>query len=184
LSVVDQVLALFAQPEAEQWYDEAVTERDHALQTAALAVASGASDELVAASLLHDVGHLIVNDLQPIEEMLRHDAHHEVAGAHFLAEWFGPAVSEPVRWHVAAKRYLCATEPGYLDSLSASSVRSLDVQGGVMTPAQVDEFERTPYRADAVTLRRFDDKAKVGGLDVPRLETYGELLERVAPDRS
>ena len=180
MTVVDAVMSLFSRPEADEWYDEAVTEREHALQAAALAAASGASEQLVTAALLHDVGHLIVRDLQPIDQKLARDAHHEVAGGRFLAGRFGPAVSRPVRLHVAAKRYLCATEPEYLERLSPSSVRSLEVQGGVMTSEQVDEFGRVPGHADAVALRRFDDEAKVVGLDVPRLEAYREVLERVA----
>jgi gamma-butyrobetaine dioxygenase len=179
-SVTDEVLALFALPEADHWYDEAVTERQHALQAAALASESGASDELVAAALLHDVGHLIVKDLQPIDEALARDAHHEVAGARYLSERFGSGVAEPVRWHVAAKRFLCATEPDYVEQLSPSSVRSMEVQGGAMSAAETTDFEQTVGSTDAVALRRFDDQAKVAGLEVPGIDAYRPLLERLA----
>jgi phosphonate degradation associated HDIG domain protein len=177
---VERVLALFSLPEADHWYDEEVTERQHALQAAALAIQSGAPDSLVGAALLHDVGHLIVKDLRGMDETLERDAHHEVAGARFLSELFGPDVTVPVRWHVAAKRYLCATERGYFEQLSASSVRSMEVQGGAMSPTDVAAFERIPGHADAVALRRFDDRAKVAKLEVPGLEAYGSLLERLA----
>lgn len=182
-SIVDEVLALFATPEADHRYDEAVTERQHALQAAALADESGASDPLVAAALLHDVGHLIVKDLVAGDGPLERDAHHEVAGARYLEARFGPDVTDPVRWHVAAKRYLCATEPAYFDELSPASIRSMEVQGGVMSVGEVIEFEEIPRHADAVALRRFDDAAKVADLEVPELETYRALLTRLDPER-
>lgn len=176
---VDAVLELFALPQADTWYDETVTERQHALQAAALAVAAEETDAVVVAALLHDVGHLIVKDFQPLGEALTADAHHEVAGARFLRRFFGPEVADAVRWHVAAKRYLCATEPGYAAALSPSSVRSMVVQGGDMSGAEVTAFEQQPHHLAAVAVRRFDDAAKVPDAIVPDLETYRPLLERL-----
>lgn len=108
-----------------------MTELDHALQAATLADAEGAPAELVAVvALLHDVGHLVVGDLVPLDRPLDGDAHHEAVGARHLRRWFGPAVTDPVALHVAAKRYLCAVDAGYHAGLSPSSVRSLEAQGG------------------------------------------------------
>jgi gamma-butyrobetaine dioxygenase len=97
-----------------------------------------------------------------------------------LARWFGPEVTEPVRLHVAAKRYLCAVEPGYLAALSPASVHSLGLQGGPMTDAEARAFESNPYYRDAVRLRRWDDEAKVVGLAVPGIEHYRDRLEAAA----
>jgi phosphonate degradation associated HDIG domain protein len=161
-------------------YDEVVTELDHALQSAALAQAAGAPDHLVAAALLHDVGHLVADDNVPLDAELTEDFHHERVGARYLTQWFGPEVAGPVALHVAAKRYLCAVEPGYLEDLSPSSVRSLALQGGPMTAAEVEAFERLPHHAEATLVRRWDDRAKIAGLAVARFDDHRALLERVA----
>lgn len=177
---LSDLVARYAGSEAEALYDESVTEREHALQCGALARAAGVSDELVAAALLHDVGHLVVKDLARIDVELTRDHHHERAGARFLSGWFGPEVTEPVRLHVAAKRYLCATEADYGARLSPSSVRSLAVQGGPMSADEVEAFEREPHFAAALQVRRWDDEAKVTGLDVAPFDSYRPLLDAVA----
>ena len=161
-------------------YDEEVTELEHALQAAALAHAEGAPDHLVAAALLHDVGHLVSDDNVPLDEDLAEDFHHERVGARYLARWFGPEVTAPVALHVAAKRYLCAVEPGYLDDLSPSSARSLALQGGPMSPAEVEAFERLSHHEAATLVRRWDDRAKVAGLAVADFDAYRSLLARLA----
>lgn len=180
---MNELVALFESPAARRMYDEEVTERDHALQTAALAHAEGAPDHLVAAALLHDVGHLVADDNVTLDEDLAEDFHHERVGARYLARWFGPEVTAPVALHVAAKRYLCAIEPGYLDDLSPSSSRSLTLQGGPMSPAEVAAFERLAHHDAATLVRRWDDGAKVAGLAVADLATYRSLLARLATTR-
>lgn len=177
---LDELLALFDGPEAARRYDESVSEAEHARQCAVLASSEGAPAALVAAALLHDVGHLLVRDLVPAGEALTRDRHHERAGATHLRRWFGPDVTEPVRLHVAAKRYLCATDPAYSAVLSPGSVRSLAVQGGPMTAAEVAEFEARPGSEGAVRVRRWDDRAKVPGLDVPPVAHWRPLLETLA----
>lgn len=177
---MNELLALFASPAARRMYDEEVTELEHALQAAALAHADGAPDHLVAAALLHDVGHLVSDDNVPLDEDLAEDFHHERVGARYLARWFGPEVTAPVALHVAAKRYLCAVEPGYLDDLSPSSARSLALQGGPMSPAEVEAFERLAHHDAATLVRRWDDRAKVAGLAVADLADYRSLLARLA----
>lgn len=173
---LDELFALFASPAASRMYDEDVTELEHGLQAGALARADGAPDHLVAAALLHDVGHLVTDDNVGLDEELTEDFHHERVGASHLARWFGPEVTAPIALHVAAKRYLCATEAGYRDGLSPSSVRSLDLQGGSMTAAELEAFERRPHYQAAVLVRRWDDSAKVAGLAVADLANYRSLL--------
>ncbi|WP_426571155.1 HD domain-containing protein [Aquihabitans sp. McL0605] len=181
-SVAD-VLALF-DGWASDPYDEEVSQLDHALQTAALAVADGATDELVAAALLHDVGHLLDlrdrnhHDHRDLDDAV--DLHHEARGARWLAPVFPPAVTGPIALHVAAKRYRCAVEPTYHQGLSAGSTASLERQGGPMAADEVAAFEKRPTHLDAVRLRAWDDGGKVDGLAIPPLATYVPLLERVA----
>jgi gamma-butyrobetaine dioxygenase len=144
-----------------------------------LGEAAGAPAPLVAAALLHDVGHLRheprggLGGSSPRDST---DARHGTAGAQWLGQWFGPAVTEPVRLHVAAKRYLCATEPGYLGLLSAESVRTLALQGGPMTPEQAAAFGALPCTHDAVAVRRWDDQAKDPAVTPPEFGQFEALL--------
>ncbi len=165
---------------ALQLYDEEVTELAHGLQCAALARREGASDAAIAAALLHDVGHLLIGDLFPIEQKLEKDWKHEEVGARYLSRWFGPEVTEPVRLHVAAKRYLVAVDPAYFAGLTPSSVRSLEVQGGPMSDAERAAFEALPGFEDAVAVRRWDDTGKVRDLQVPDFDHWEPLLRSLA----
>ena len=177
---MNELFALYASQAAQRMYDEDVTELEHALQAASLAHESGAPDHLVAAALLHDVGHLVSDDNVPLDEELTEDFRHERVGARYLARWFGPDVTAPVALHVAAKRYLCAVEAGYLEDLSASSARSLALQGGPMSPAEVEAFERLAHHEAATLVRRWDDRAKLAGLEVADLDAYRTLLTGLA----
>lgn len=177
---VPEVLALF-----ERWgtetYDEDVSQLDHALQTAALARAEGADDALVAASLLHDVGHLLeLREGGVADGQTEADLGHEGRGARWLAAVFPPQVTGPIALHVAAKRYRCHIDPGYHDGLSAGSRRSLVRQGGPMSPEEADRFAAHPASADAVALRGWDDGGKVSDLVVPDLASYRPLLDQLA----
>ncbi len=176
---VAALLARYDAPEAQRLYDEDVTERAHALQCGALALEAGAPDALVAAALLHDVGHLVLDDLVPTEVALTRDHRHERAGAALLARHFGPEVSRPVALHVAAKRYLCAVDPAYHGGLSPASVRSLVVQGGPMAPDEIAAFEADPHHDAAVRVRRWDDHGKVDGLTTPDPADFAPLLRRL-----
>lgn len=162
--LADRLAALYAQ-RGDEHYSEAVTQIEHGLQAAALAVSDGASDALVVAALLHDIGHLLVGEREMAAEYADHDFRHEDVGARFLADWFGPEVTDPIRHHVAAKRYLCAIEPAYHDHLSPASVRSLELQGGVMSDSEVAAFAASDGALAAARLRRWDDDAKVADLD-------------------
>lgn len=159
-------------------YDEDITQLAHALQCAALAHHEGSSEELIAAALLHDIGHLFEierNNGPDYTTNLRH----ELTGSDYLSELFPPAVTAPIAMHVEAKRYLAANEAGYFDGLSRGSQRSLDVQGGPFTAAESASFMGLEGSTDAVKLRRWDDFGKVIGLDVPDFDTWIPLLLRV-----
>ncbi len=145
---------------------EAVTQTEHALQCAALAEADNASPKLVTASLLHDIGHLLEPDFERSTNRYK-NLHHEDLGEAFLEKWFDKAVVQPVKLHVAAKRYLCATDETYFSKLSPASVRSLQLQGGPMSHKETGMFENNEYYRDAVRLRVWDDLAKQPGLKTP-----------------
>lgn len=170
----------YASPQAHQLYDEAITELQHGLQCAALARRDGASDAVIAAALLHDVGHLLIGDLFPIDAELDKDWKHEDVGARYLSRWFGPEVTEPVRLHVPAKRYLVAAEPDYAATLTPSSVRSLAVQGGPMSAEERAAFEALPGFEGAVAVRRWDDEGKDPEVTVVPFADYHDLLTRLA----
>jgi gamma-butyrobetaine dioxygenase len=175
---IEAIAELFAGPGARDYLGEAVTIGEHMRQAGALAEAAGAPAPLVAAALLHDVGHLLgeQNHLGGSSPRANTDARHGTGGAQWLSQWFGPAVTEPVRLHVAAKRYLCATEPGYFGLLSAESVRTLALQGGPMAPEQVTAFAALPYARDAVAVRRWDDEAKDPAVAPPGFAYFAALL--------
>ncbi|MGI9361743.1 MAG: phosphohydrolase [Parasphingorhabdus sp.] len=174
-SPIDDIFAIIREY-GDLSYGEDVTQMDHILQCGHLAKADGGSDALIAASLLHDIGQFM-EDAGSAAEQRGIDARHEVKGAEYLAGYFPEAVTEPVRLHVEAKRYLCATEPGYLQSLSHASALSLELQGGPHHERQVKTFAALPFASDALRLRRYDDMGKKHDQDVPVLETYRPLLE-------
>jgi phosphonate degradation associated HDIG domain protein len=172
---VDEALALYAR-KGQLAYGEGVSMTEHGLQAALLAEQEGAGPAMIAAALLHDIGHLLHSLPEDIADQGIDTQHESIASA-WLSQHFPPAVSEPVRLHVAAKRYLCAVEPGYLEALSAASVLSLGLQGGPMTEAEAARFAGERYSAEAVKLRRWDDLAKVPGQKTPSLDRYRAILE-------
>ncbi|MEU9043953.1 MULTISPECIES: TauD/TfdA family dioxygenase [unclassified Kitasatospora] len=179
-AALDAIAGLFTGEGAGEYLGEEVTMAEHMLQAAAAAEAAGAPDHLVAAALLHDVGHFFdehgQDALQGRDLMLGHDNRHSHTGADWLARWFGPEVTEPVRLHVAAKRYLCAVEPGYRERLSEASEYTLAGQGGPMSDRQAAEFAELPGTTDAVAVRRWDEQAKVAGAATPGFEHFRPLL--------
>ncbi len=176
---VKLLAGLFASEGAAEYLGEPVTQAAHMLQAATLAGQAGAASSLVAAALLHDVGHF-TGTVSGHELMAGTDNRHSDVGAAWLAQWFGPEVTEPVRLHVAAKRYLCAVEPGYFDGLSPASVYTLGVQGGPMGAREAAEFTARPYAQDAARLRRWDDAAKDPDAPTPSFEHFKPLLARLA----
>ncbi|MCB1004247.1 MAG: hypothetical protein KDB35_08680 [Acidimicrobiales bacterium] len=179
---LDELLDLYRSDKATAMYDEVVTEREHALQAAELAEAAGAPAATVAAALLHDVGRLTIAWDSAEGAFVAADRAHDSVGERLLGRWFGPEVTAPVGMHVAAKRYLCATEPGYADRLSPVSVRSLEVQGGPMTADEVHAFEARPGWEAAVQLRRWDEQAKSTEPAAKAVDDYRPLLESLLRD--
>ncbi|HEY8052126.1 MAG: HD domain-containing protein [Steroidobacterales bacterium] len=179
MNLTEDILAIYQARGAAAYFGERVTMTEHGLQAAYFAQLSGAPKALVVAALLHDIGHLI----EPVPDALEDwtaDAHHEAAGARWLAQHFPSGVSEPVRLHVAAKRYLCATDAQYVARLSPASVHTLKLQGGPMSAQAVAQFQTERHGADAVRLRHWDDQGKVAGLKTPTLREYLALIEELA----
>ena len=175
MNPVDRVIEIMQRQGSQRYGGEEVSQLAHALQCANWAQAADASDGLVAAALLHDIGHLIQ---RPPEDALTEavDDLHEARGADYLARWFPEAVTEPIRLHVPAKRYLCATETGYFARLSEGSVRSLALQGGPFDEAEARAFIARPFAEDAVRLRRWDEAAKDPEAPLPDLESFRPIL--------
>lgn len=155
---IEQIVRLYRTEGVARYGMEAINQEQHALQCGQLAQESGAGPGLVAAALLHDLGHLLTRDLP--ESAADKDDLHEYRCIPFLRGTFGDAVIEPIRLHVPAKRYLCWGEPGYLASLSPASQRSLELQGGTFSEKEAAAFIAQPHARAAVALRRWDDRAK------------------------
>jgi gamma-butyrobetaine dioxygenase len=176
MTVADEIFELFKKRGNEAYFGEDVSQREHALQAAWLAEKSQAPPALVVAALLHDVGHLIHGLAEDIADQ-GIDGYHEAAGAAWLEKHFGPEVTQPVRLHVDAKRFLCYSDATYRALLSPSSQQSLALQGGPCTAEEAKTLAANPYFKGAVMLRRWDDAAKVPGLEVPGLDHYRKLIE-------
>lgn len=175
MTVVDELRVLMETRGTEP-YGENVSIATHCLLTAFAAEASGASESLIAACLMHDVGHWLD---EPDDEYGIHS--HGELGGDWVAERFGPKVSEPVRLHVEAKRYLCSVDPSYHDHLSSASVYTLRKQGGPMSDIEVTEFTARAYFEDACKLRRLeDDFGKLTGIEEPSLDRYEALLLKLS----
>ncbi len=168
---LDTILALLATRGGEQYGQEAVSQLEHALQAAALAEAAGASSALITAALFHDIGHLTDSEFEPALTRGK-DRWHEDLGADHLARLYGPEVTEPIRLHVPAKRYLCAVDPDYKATLSPTSIKTLDIQGGPFETSEVRAFIERPHARAALQLRRWDDRAKAPNADTPDLDHF------------
>ena len=176
MSAVEIIAGLFAGEGAQDYLGEEVSVAVHMRQAGGLAEAAGAPDAQVAAALLHDVGHICGGTASGRELMAGTDNRHGETGAAWLAQWFDEDVTEPVRLHVAAKRYLCAVVPNYFGRLSAASVYTLSVQGGPMNAEEAAEFETLPHAGAAVAVRRWDEAAKDCSATGPDFEHFRPLL--------
>ena len=161
----------------QSFYDESVTQLEHACQCANQAQLYGGSTTQVASALLHDMGHFLLDEHNAENDFLEEDQNHEEIGADYLEPFFPEVVTTPIRLHVPAKRYLCTTDASYYDGLSEASKRSFQLQGGVMSDEEQAAFERIPHYQDALQLRRWDDLAKVKGLKTPVIDTYRETVQ-------
>ncbi|MDB3891967.1 HD domain-containing protein [Alphaproteobacteria bacterium] len=176
---------IFARRGAEEYLGEPVTIGMHMLQAAHFAASDGHDEDVVIAALLHDIGHFTTEFLGKeagdggvFSMDDTHDRHHEQAGALVLAPFFSGLIVDCARYHVAAKRYLCAREDGYFAKLSAASVHSLELQGGPMGDEEADEFAAHPHFEAIIAVRRYDEMGKVAGLDVPDFADYLPMLDR------
>ena len=179
---IEALLSVLVERGTHWRYDEEVSQLEHAVQSAVLARLEDGASEAIAAALLHDIGHFLMADAAQDERNRNRDLRHETVGANWLSHAFGPKVTEPVRLHVPAKRYLCATESGYWEDLSEGSKISLQKQGGPMKPTGVEAFAKLPACDAALELRRIDDRAKVVGLATPPVEDFAQdLLNALIP---
>jgi len=185
MSLTLQDISNLLNSRATTWYgQEAVSQLEHALQCAHLAEKANETPETIVAALLHDLGHILIKEnpdafTDEAKPPTKDDLHQYVA-LPFLRGVFSDAVLEPIKLHVEAKRYLCAVDARYWDSLSPASKHSLELQGGIFDESQVKAFEDLPYASQATRLRRYDDLAKVAGLSTPPLSHYEELMENIA----
>ncbi|PBB40267.1 phosphodiesterase [Mesorhizobium sp. WSM3866] len=177
-NIVEFIADIFERRGAESYLGEPVTMSEHMLQGAWLAEQDGAPEELVAETLLHDIGHY-TSEFGTYSPDDVEDKHHDEAGGEVLAPFFPPVIVECVRLHVAAKRYLCATDPSYFGKLSPASVHTLSLQGGPMSAEEVAEFRSNPFHQEAVRVRIWDEGGKVANMKTRAFRDYVPLLERV-----
>lgn len=166
----------FMRRHGQSFYDESVTQLEHGLQAADLARSSHADQNQVIAALLHDIGHFLMDECSDQSGFLEEDWFHETIGAVHLEPFFDSSVTEPIRLHVPAKRYLCTVDSKYYDGLSVASKQSYKLQGGKMSDEEVEAFQAHPEFETAVLLRRWDDGAKVKDKPVPDLDEYRQDL--------
>ena len=179
MTAAEKVATLFDYMErrGQSFYDESVTQLEHACQCANQAQLHGGSTTQVTSALLHDMGHFLLDEHNAESDFLDEDQNHEEIGADYLEPFFPEVVTTPIRLHVPAKRYLCTTDASYYEGLSEASKRSFRLQGGVMSDEEQAAFERIPHYQDALQLRRWDDLAKVRGLETPAIDTYREIVQ-------
>ncbi|WP_036230612.1 HD domain-containing protein [Marinobacterium jannaschii] len=171
-TIIDQIEQLYADKGCGQ-YGEAISQLQHALQCAELARQAQASDEMVAAALLHDIGHLLEDSDSEFGNV---DA--DRIGARFLAPYFSKQVCEPIRLHARAKRYLCSVEEHYFATLSAASRYSLKLQGGLLEQDEIEDFRAEPFFPLAIKLRRWVEESKQPGLDAGCFSDYRAALQQ------
>ncbi len=169
---------IFERRGGEEYLGEPVTMAEHMLQGATIAEHRGDDELIVVAALLHDIGHF-VSEFGTFSMSDTKDKYHEEAGAQVLEKYFPPLVTDCVRYHVAAKRYLCATNSDYFNQLSEASVHSLHLQGGPMSAEEVVEFEQNPNLKDIVAVRYLDDAGKSADMLTPSFSHFAPMVQRV-----
>ena len=177
-SIVPFLADIFERRGGEEYLGEPVTMAQHMLQGATLAEKQGLREEVIVAALLHDIGHF-TSEFGTYHPDDTTDRHHEDAGAEVLGDFFPTIVTDCVRYHVAAKRYLCATRPSYFDRLSAASIHTLELQGGPMDADEVAAFEANPNLQDIITVRYLDEAGKDPDLETPAFAHFAPMVQRV-----
>lgn len=169
---------LFANHGGDLYGGEEITQERHGLQCAQLAEDEGAAPHLIVSALLHDVGHLLHDEFEAAQDR-GEDRFHENLGSKFLSQWFGTNVTDPIKLHVASKKYLCAVRPEYHAGLSAASVHTLRIQGGPMNADEVAEFEKNPSYKDAIQVRIWDDTGKDPEMQTNSLEHFLTYADKI-----
>ena len=169
---------IFTRRGHEEYLGEAVTMAQHMLQGATIAEANNKSDEVIAGVLLHDIGHFI-SEFGTFSMADTEDRHHEVSGAEILEAFFPAVITECVRHHVAAKRYLCATKPTYFGRLSPASVHSLNLQGGPMNDDEVAKFASNPYLDEIIQVRYLDEAGKEADMNTHDFAHFMPMLQKL-----
>ena len=177
-TIVDFLADIFERRGGEEYLGEPVTMAEHMLQGATLAEQAGQDDAIIVAALLHDIGHF-TSEFGMFSMDDTEDRYHEEAGAAALERFFPAIVTDCVRYHVAAKRYLCATRPEYFERLSEASVHSLSLQGGPMSRKEVSEFEKNPNLEQIIQVRYLDDAGKRADITTPLFSHFAPLVQRV-----
>ena len=181
-NIVDFIGSIFERRGGEEYLGEPVTMGQHMLQGATLAEQNEELDEIVVGALLHDIGHF-TSEFGTFSMDDTEDRYHENAGAAVLEKFFPRVITDCCRYHVAAKRYLCATDPLYFNKLSDASVHSLNLQGGPMSETEVKEFERNPNLKKILTVRLYDDAGKIPDMDTPSFWHFAPLVQKMVESR-
>lgn len=177
-NIVEFLASIFERRGSEEYLGEEVTMGEHMLQGATIAEQNGQPDEIIVGALLHDIGHF-TSEFGSFTMEDTEDRHHEDAGAEILERFFPSVVTDCCRYHVAAKRYLCATKPSYFDRLSEASVHSLNLQGGPMSDTEVAEFEKNPNLKEIIAVRYLDEAGKVAGMETPDFRFFAPRVQRL-----
>ena len=181
-NIIDFIGSIFERRGGEEYLGEPVTMGQHMLQGATLAERNEELDEIVVGALLHDIGHF-TSEFGTFSMNDTEDRYHENAGAAVLEKFFPRVITDCCRYHVAAKRYLCATDPLYFNKLSDASVHSLNLQGGPMSETEVKEFERNPNFKKILTVRLYDDAGKIPDMDTPSFWHFAPLVQKMVESR-
>lgn len=177
-NIVGFLASIFERRGSEEYLGEPVTMGEHMLQGATFAEQSDQPDEIIVGALLHDIGHF-TSEFGTFSMDDTEDRHHEDAGAEVLERFFPSVVTDCCRYHVAAKRYLCATKPSYYDRLSEASIHSLNLQGGPMSADEIAEFEKNPNLKEIIAVRYLDDAGKIADMQTPDFHHFAPRVQRL-----
>ncbi|CUH62485.1 MAG: HD domain-containing protein [Pseudomonadota bacterium] len=177
-NIVEFLASIFERRGAEEYLGEPVTMGEHMLQGATIAEQNNQPDEIIVGALLHDIGHF-TSEFGTFTMDDTEDRHHEDAGAEVLEQFFPTVVTDCCRYHVAAKRYLCATKPSYFDRLSEASIHSLNLQGGPMSAEEVAEFEKNPNLKEIIAVRYLDEAGKIADMETPDFRHFAPRVQRL-----